>query len=322
MKNHQLRALVAVVDHGSFRGAARVLSLSQTALTKALHELERDLGTVLLERGPQGVRPTPMGAELLPRARLILSEIDEARRSVRHLLGQEHPRVTVAATPAFSALCLSDALARFHVRYPLAQLSLRDAFLSQTLPMLREGSVDLAITALMPEILGSDLSFEPLGEIEISLAGQRGRQGPGPHGLSALMERPWLLDSAAAGISAVVRRWIAGHGVQAPARTVECTSSMASMVLSMQTDAVAPVPRAMLPLPWVASGAEEIAVDVPLPWIAVGIVLRRDRRPEPPVAWFIECARLALAASALGRSRPARLAAAPRARPKASKGRA
>jgi len=308
MKNHQLRALVAVADHGSFRGAARALALSQTALTKALRELEQDLGAVLFDRSTQGVRPTPMGAELLPRARLILSEIEEARRSVRHLLGREHPRVTVAATPAFSALCLSDALERFHARYPLAQLSLRDAFLSQTLPMLRDGSVDLAITALMPDILGADLSFEPLGEIEISLAGQRDLQRPGPYALSDLVARPWLLDSAAAGVSAVVRRWIAAHGVAAPARTIECPSSMTSMVLSMQTDAVSPIPRAMLSQPWIAGGVAEIAVDVPLPWIPLGIVLRRDRRPEPPVAWFIECARLALAASALGKGRPARRA--------------
>ena len=300
MKNHQLRALVAVAEHGSFRGAARALALSQTALTKALRELEQDLGTTLLERSPQGVRPTAMGAELLPRAKLILTEIEEARRSVRHLLGREHPRVTVAATPAFSALCLSDAVARFHARYPSAQLSLRDAFLSQTLPMLRDGTVDLAITALMPEVLGADLNFEPLGELEIALAGQRGRHGAGPHRIAQLVELPWLLDSAAAGTSAVVRRWIATHGVAAPTRTIECPSSMASMVLSMQTDAVTPIPRAMLSLPWLQTYTEELAVDVPLPWIPAGLVLRRDRRPEPPVAWFIECARLAFAGSALG----------------------
>lgn len=306
MKNHQLRALVAVAEHGSFRGAARALALSQTALTKALRELELDLGATLLERSPQGVRPTPMGAELLPRARLILTEIEEARRSMRHLLGLEHPRVTVAATPAFSALCLSDAMQRFHQRYPTAQLSLRDAFLSQTLPMLRDGTVDLAVTALMPDVLGADLSFEPLGQIEITLAGQRGRHGAGPHALADLVALPWLLDSAAAGVSAVVRRWIAAHGVEAPARTIECPSSMASMVLSMQTDAVAPIPRAMLAQPWLQSAVVELDVDVPRPWIPVGIVLRRDRRPEPAVAWFIECARLALAGSVLGKSRPLR----------------
>lgn len=301
MKNHQLRALVAVAEHGSFRGAARTLSLSQTALTKALRELERDLGAALLERSPQGVRPTAMGAELLPRAKLILTEIDEARRSVRHLLGREHPRVTVAATPAFSALCLSDTLGRFRQRYPDAQLTLRDAFLSQTLPMLRDGTVDIAVTALMPEVLGTDLSFEPLGELEITLGGQRGRHGAGPHALSALVQRPWLLDGAAAGMSAAVRRWISAHGVEAPACTIECPSSMASMVLSMQTDAVAPIARAMVALPWLQPWVEELQVEVPRPWIPIGLVQRRDRRPEPPVAWFIECVRLALAGSVLGR---------------------
>lgn len=300
MKNHQLRAFVAVAGHGGFRAAARALSLSQTALTKALRELEQDLGASLFERGPQGVRLTPLGAELMPRAKLILAEIEEARRSVRHLLGREQPRVTVAATPAFSALCLPDTLARFRTRYPLAQLSLREAFLSQTLPMLRDGTVDLAITALTPQALGSDLGFEALGELEIALAGRRGRRPSGPQALADLLARPWLLDSAAAGISAGVRRWLASHGLQAPAHTIECPSAMTSMVLTMQTDAVAPIPRAMLSQPWVQGGIEAFEIDLPWPWIPLGIVQRRDRRPEPPVAWFIECARLALAASPLG----------------------
>jgi LysR family transcriptional regulator, regulator of abg operon len=50
MKDHQLRALVQVAESGSIRAAARAMNLSQSALTKALRELEEDVGAELLQR--------------------------------------------------------------------------------------------------------------------------------------------------------------------------------------------------------------------------------------------------------------------------------
>ena len=122
MKKHQLQALVAVAEHGSIRRAANAVALSQTALTKALREMELDLQAVLLQRSPQGVRLTPIGLQLLHHAKLILSEMDEARASVRHMLGLGDPPVKVAVTPTFSLLCLAETVARFRTRFSKASL--------------------------------------------------------------------------------------------------------------------------------------------------------------------------------------------------------
>ena len=295
MKKHQLQALVAVAEHGSIRRAANALALSQTALTKALRELELDLQAGLLQRSPQGVRLTPIGLQLLQHAKLILAEMEEARASVRHLLGQGNPPVKVAVTPTFSLLCLAETVARFRGRFAHAPLSIRDAFLSQTLPMLRDGTIDLAITAVLPGVLGSDLAFEALGMLQITLTGCIQTSRPGPQPLAELAQAaPWLLDGSPGGISEAVRQWLAQHQVTELGQVIECPSSMASLVLSTQGQAIAPTPRAILSVPWLTHFNREIEVAEPLPSLPIGIVVRKGHRLDAPAEWFAECARLEL----------------------------
>ena len=99
MKDHQLKALVQVADSGSIRAAARAMNLSQSALTKALRELEEDIGAELLQRSYKGIGFTPEGNALLIRARLVLATIDKARAEIRQMRGGAGAHVKAAITP-------------------------------------------------------------------------------------------------------------------------------------------------------------------------------------------------------------------------------
>lgn len=294
MKNSQLRAFVAIAEQGTIRAAARSLALSQTAVTKSLRELELDLQVPLLSRSPQGVRLNDTGLELLRRAKLILAEVDDARASIRSLSGQGTPHIHAAVTPAFSLMCLPDALQRFRSRYPDARLTIRDAFLSEMLPLLRDGTIDVAITSLLPEVLGADLGFEPLGRLAVAMSTRAGKFGPGPHRLADLGESVWLLDGSRGGTSETVRQWFIRHQVPLPRQIIECPSSMASLVLSANGDAIAPVPQPVLTLPWMAPLISEIRLREPLPTMQIGIAKRKGNVLDAPANWFVECARLAI----------------------------
>lgn len=71
-----LRALVAVVDAGTFTDAAIDLGRSQASVSRAVAALERGVGARLLHRGPREVTLTPTGAEVLASARRVLAEVD------------------------------------------------------------------------------------------------------------------------------------------------------------------------------------------------------------------------------------------------------
>ena len=81
----QLRYFVAVAEELHFGRAAERLHMSQSPLSRAIRELERDLGVVLFLRTTRHVELTPAGIALLGRARRALAEVDiaveEARRA-------------------------------------------------------------------------------------------------------------------------------------------------------------------------------------------------------------------------------------------------
>jgi len=85
IKQYQLRALVAIADCGSIRSAAESLHLTQPAITKAIRDLEAELGLMLLVRGARGVTLTAEGRVLLARARMIGRELERAEEELRAL---------------------------------------------------------------------------------------------------------------------------------------------------------------------------------------------------------------------------------------------
>ncbi|ANZ39973.1 LysR family transcriptional regulator [Lentzea guizhouensis] len=77
-----LRAICAIGDAGSLSRAATQLGISQPSLTTLLQRVERLVGGRLFERGRAGAEPTPLGAQMLQRARLLLVELDAFGASV------------------------------------------------------------------------------------------------------------------------------------------------------------------------------------------------------------------------------------------------
>jgi LysR family transcriptional regulator of gallate degradation len=96
-----LRAFLAVADHGSVNKAAAALLRAQSAVTRSIHELERELEVDLFERRAQGMLPTRFGQALLLRARLMQAEMERARRELQPYAA---PRGSSRNAPIFDML--------------------------------------------------------------------------------------------------------------------------------------------------------------------------------------------------------------------------
>jgi len=291
LKQHQLRALVAIADCGSIRAAARSVALSQTALTKAIQELEEDLHVSLMVRSAQGAQLTPIGLELLERARSILGEIANARAHIERSRGGAQARVAAAGSPAIFMHYLPEIVARFRSRYPHAHLSLQDAFLSQTLPKLREGSIDVALTTILPGLVGNDLVFESLGEMDIALLVRRQRTAVSHFSVASLSDQPWVLDSSKAGVSEVVRQAFLQEGVELPAKTTESFSTVSSLALVEESGFIAPSPRVTLKARHMSMRFMELRLERRLLRIPLGLLYRKDSKLSPAAEWMCECFR-------------------------------
>ena len=83
MELRQLRSFVAAADEGTFTRAAERVHVVQQAVSKQIAELERELGVLLFDRLPGGLRLTTAGEAFLPEARRTLAQLEQATELAR-----------------------------------------------------------------------------------------------------------------------------------------------------------------------------------------------------------------------------------------------
>jgi DNA-binding transcriptional LysR family regulator len=114
----QLRTFVAVAENGSVSHAAQALSISQSAVSEAVRDLEADLGVQLFDRHARGLAVTQRGHQFLRHARAILTQVAASR----HALGGEKPAIAgtlhLGVTSLMAGYVMSDLLARFRRANP------------------------------------------------------------------------------------------------------------------------------------------------------------------------------------------------------------
>lgn len=155
----QLRAFLAVAQNLSFAQACERLHLSQPALSLAIKNLEDSLGGQLLVRTTRSVALTPEGETLLPIARRLLADWDNAEELLRQHFTLQLGKVSIAAMPSFAGNLLPVALKAFRDQHPKVNVAVHDVINEHVLEMVRNHRVELGI-AFEPESLDG-LDFTP-----------------------------------------------------------------------------------------------------------------------------------------------------------------
>jgi len=166
----ELRAFCAAIDLGSLGRAARLLNVSQPALSKRLRALEAVAGATLLERSTRGVKPTSAGTKLYAAARRVLAEA-EVLEGLMGSLHREDTPVRLAASHTVAEFLLSRPLVEFqqrHERHHSVELTVVNSIVARSL--VHEGRVELAIAVREPDDEAAGLIEVPFQESEIILA--------------------------------------------------------------------------------------------------------------------------------------------------------
>jgi molybdate transport repressor ModE-like protein len=156
----RLKILREVSQRGSFSAAADALFLSQSAVSQQIATLEREVGMNLLDRTREGPKLTDGGRVLVGHAEAAIARLEEAERELAAIAGLEGGELRLASFPSASATLLTEAVSIFHRRHPKVRLSVADAEPEVSLPRLRGGEVDLALSfdyPLVPEPEERDL---------------------------------------------------------------------------------------------------------------------------------------------------------------------
>ena len=146
MELRQLEYLVAVVEEASFTQAAARLHVAQPGVSAQIRRLERELGQELLDRAG-GVRPTAVGAAVLPHARAALAAVAAVRHAVDELSGLLRGRVAIGTVTSYSSPDIPELLSAFHRNHRDVEITLAEDSSDRLIEGLLDGTLDLALIA-------------------------------------------------------------------------------------------------------------------------------------------------------------------------------
>ena len=148
MNLRDLKYLVALADHRHFGKAADASFVSQPTLSTQIRKLEDELGVALVERAPRKVMLTPVGREIVERARRIVAEVDQLGEVARRSRDPEAGTVRLGIFPTLGPYLLPHVVPRIRKRFPQLELLLVEEKSDVLLQRLREGTLDAALLAL------------------------------------------------------------------------------------------------------------------------------------------------------------------------------
>ena len=172
------RMFAAVMETGSFTGAAERLGASTGQASKLVSRLETELGVRLLNRTTRSISPTEAGRAYFERLRPLLEEYDHLDGSVRDVSRTPRGRLRLTAPLSFGVIELAPALSDFALRYPEIELDVN--FSDRVMNLVDEG-FDLAIRIGRPA--DSSLVARKLCDVRIVVVaasayiGRRGEPG-------------------------------------------------------------------------------------------------------------------------------------------------
>jgi LysR family carnitine catabolism transcriptional activator len=155
-----LRAFIALVERRNFTRAAEDCSLSQSAFSALIQNLEASLGTRLFTRSTRRVELTAAGQVFNDSAKRLLAEFMQLDADMKDHVQKRKGRVAVAALPSLMAGWLPVVLKEFRDAYPGISTEIWDTLSDECLALVRSGRADFALCAAGTEMAG--LSAEPL----------------------------------------------------------------------------------------------------------------------------------------------------------------
>ena len=151
----QLRAFRAVYQLRKVSAAAEQLSITQSAVSVLIRQLEEGLGTRLFDRTTRSLRPTPAAAEAVVVAERILRDVDSLGAGLRDLAALRRGRVSLAVTPTLGEILLPPVLRRFGKLHPQVRVVIDDCSPDQFVSRVVGEHVDLGLGT--PERAAADV---------------------------------------------------------------------------------------------------------------------------------------------------------------------
>lgn len=247
LKLSHLRLLSALAETGQLGLAADRMAIAQPAASRLLAEVERITGQPVHLRTGRGITLTPMGQSLARRATRVVTEIRDAEREITEIAsgGSGHVRIGSVTGPALDRVLPALRTARLALPAVTAEVIVAPSDLLGQ--QLLTGRLDFAI-GRMPDGLDGQLALSAPIDVEpVALMVRRGHHLAMQPRLAPtdLMAFDWVMPGPDALLTRAVLDRLAALGLPAPPQRLATASFLLTLALIQQSNAIAPLARAV-----------------------------------------------------------------------------
>ncbi len=283
MNIEDVRGLIAAAELGHVGAAADELGISQSALTRRIQRVERQVGAPLFDRHGRGLRLNARGAAFLGHGRAMIAAADAACADVARQLDPERGTVRLDFMHSLGTWMVPDLLRDYRQLHPLVQFELHQGPSNELIARVLDDETDLALVGPRPVVDG--LGWIHLARQRLAVAYPAGATGGGgPVALADVADSPWVGMLPGYGTRTLLDE-LASEAGFSPRLVFE------SMELTTVAGLVsAGLGVALLPMddPYLAvSGVQLRPIDPPA-FRDLGVVWRKEASPAPPVDYLRE----------------------------------
>lgn len=227
MDSTALRYFQTAAEYGSIRGAAEILHVSPSAISRQIARLESQLGVPLFERLPSGLAMTSAGELLLFHVRRTHRELQDAQREIRDLAGHPLGQVRIVIVESAARGLLGPAMERFWSKYPQVRVSLHVAGTSEVIAMLEHGDADIGVAFNIPHQMRKYVNARAKLHIGAIMAADHPLAAAASLRIRDLVDYPIFLPDP----SLMLHKAVSGVAGFSPGKVHLITNSIAAMSL-------------------------------------------------------------------------------------------
>lgn len=305
MTLRNLRLIDAIAREGSLLRAAQGMNMTQSAITKALQELEATAGVRLFERSNRGALPTPFGEAMIAHARVILTQIQHADQELADLRDGSGGKVAIGTLLSAAVELLPAAIAQVLQSRPNLTIRIVEGTNDSLMPQLRQGALDLIVGRLPVFRQRDGIRQEALMADDARIVARKGHPLMRKRNLSLaqLLDCHWILPRQETTLRRQIDDAFRAEGLRPPLCAVESISVLTNRALLMGTDYLAIWPVRLAESEARRGLLSILPVRLPATMGQIGISTRMTGRLSPAAQVVIAALRDQAAAESLRNSR-------------------
>lgn len=291
LRMRQLGLIIALDFHRSLRKAAMDLSMTQSAASKALMEIEDVMGDALFIRSRTGIVPNELGRCVIRYAWLLRADVESMCQEVADIRMGRGGRLSVGAIMGSIPNVLADAIAELRLTVPEVSFHIVEDTSARLLTMLDQGQLDLVIGRALVSPTPALYRYQALQQEPLRVVVGKGHRLAKSRKVcfQDLAPYKWIVYPSRMPLRALLEREIAEAGMAMPTNVIETASAFTTVALLQRCpDLVALLPTEVCD--FFSSGRMLRILPIPLstPGQPFGIVTRASGQPSAVAARLIE----------------------------------